>query len=227
MAAVQTFSLSTVHFLSFTSFHTFYLPTALFLFSSVMGAVNLSESGEGRLAAAHIPSGAEQPGDSADNQRTEAHHPWRHRNQHLHEDECHLESERLQHAEVRPLAGKGYHDASGWPQTMRRSPGIILYGMPLEKKHGKLKEKKMHLEEIQAFFLYTSSQIYDILMPIIENKGEQFEIRNIAFLTLATWGPGHAWWQQLAVSTWHDPSPQFANFVTTTIYSIADSHTKL
>ncbi|XP_069996102.1 hemolymph clottable protein, partial [Penaeus vannamei] len=52
-------------------------------------------------------------------------------------------------------------------------------------------------------------------------------IRNIAFLTLATWGPGHAWWQQLAVSTWHDPSPQFANFVTTTIYSIADSHTKL
>lgn len=71
------------------------------------------------------------------------------------------------------------------------------------------------------------SQIYDILMPIIENKGEQFEIRNIAFLTLATWGPGHAWWQQLAVSTWHDPSPQFANFVTTTIYSIADSHTKL
>ncbi|XP_047490877.1 hemolymph clottable protein-like [Penaeus chinensis] len=71
------------------------------------------------------------------------------------------------------------------------------------------------------------SQIYEILMPIIENKGEQFEIRNIAFLTLATWGPGHAWWQQLAVSTWHDPSPQFANFVTTTIYSISDSHTKL
>lgn len=153
MAAVQTFSLSTVHFLSFTSFHTFYLPTAHFLFSSVMGAVNLSESGEGCLAAAHIPSGAEQPGDSADNQRTEAHHLWRHRNQHLHEDECHLESERLQHAEVRPLAGKGSHDASGWPQTMRRSPGIILYGMPLEKKQGETKkEEKNAFRRNSSFF---------------------------------------------------------------------------
>ncbi|XP_042893721.1 hemolymph clottable protein-like [Penaeus japonicus] len=82
---------------------------------------------------------------------------------------------------------------------------------------------------LSAYNMHKSalSQIYEILMPIIENKGEQFEIRNIAFLTLATWGPGNSWWQQLAVSTWHDPSPQFANFVTTTIYSIARSHTKL
>ncbi|XP_042888822.1 hemolymph clottable protein-like [Penaeus japonicus] len=82
---------------------------------------------------------------------------------------------------------------------------------------------------LSAYNMHKSalSQIYEILMPIIENKGEQFEIRNIAFLTLATWGPGSSWWQQLAVSTWHDPSPQFANFVTTTIYSIARSHTKL
>ncbi|KAG7156252.1 Hemolymph clottable protein-like 2 [Homarus americanus] len=66
------------------------------------------------------------------------------------------------------------------------------------------------------------STVFDLLMPVFENIGENYEVRNIAFLTMVMWQPSVNWWERMAVSTWHEPSSQVANFISTTITSLAN-----
>ncbi|KAK4308755.1 hypothetical protein Pmani_019566 [Petrolisthes manimaculis] len=63
----------------------------------------------------------------------------------------------------------------------------------------------------------------DILMPLLMNIGELPEIRSVAFLSMITWIPTQQWWNNMALSTWHEPSKQVANFISSVITSFATS----
>ncbi|XP_064111816.1 hemolymph clottable protein-like [Macrobrachium nipponense] len=65
--------------------------------------------------------------------------------------------------------------------------------------------------------------VFSLLTPLMENTGEAPEVRGMAFLTMASWHPGPSWWKRMALSTWHEPSLHFANLVSSTIGSIAQS----
>ncbi|KAK8744483.1 hypothetical protein OTU49_000830 [Cherax quadricarinatus] len=54
-------------------------------------------------------------------------------------------------------------------------------------------------------------------MPVFENIGENTEVRIAAFIALSYMEPSIGWWTRVAVSTWHEPSSQVANYVSATI----------
>lgn len=64
-------------------------------------------------------------------------------------------------------------------------------------------------------------RVFELLMPIVENHGENPEIRQIAFLVLTTWHPDAGWWHRMASSTWREPSRNMASFISSTISSFA------
>nr|AAD16454.1 clotting protein precursor [Pacifastacus leniusculus] len=68
------------------------------------------------------------------------------------------------------------------------------------------------------------SSVFGILMPVFENTGEHNEVRAVAFLAMMTFKPSLAWWERIAISTWRDPSSQVANYVSTTITSLANAN---
>ncbi|ROT65756.1 clotting protein precursor [Penaeus vannamei] len=70
-------------------------------------------------------------------------------------------------------------------------------------------------------------EVFELLTSVADNPGENPRVRNMAFLTLTTWAPDLSWWQAAAVSTWHEPSVQVANFVSSTITSMANSETDI
>nr|ANZ78205.1 clottable protein [Penaeus vannamei] len=70
-------------------------------------------------------------------------------------------------------------------------------------------------------------EVFELLTSVADNPGENPRVRNMAFLTLTTWAPDLSWWQAAAVSTWHEPSVQVANFVSSTITSMAISETDI
>ncbi|KAK3869061.1 hypothetical protein Pcinc_025605 [Petrolisthes cinctipes] len=63
----------------------------------------------------------------------------------------------------------------------------------------------------------------DILMPLLMNVGELPEIRSVAFLSMTTWIPTQQWWNNMALSTWHEPSVQVANIISSVMTSLATS----
>ncbi|XP_045615210.1 hemolymph clottable protein [Procambarus clarkii] len=67
------------------------------------------------------------------------------------------------------------------------------------------------------------NEVFSLLMPVFENTGEHYEIRMTAFLAMSTYEPSLTWWERMAVSTWHDPSSQVANYVSSTITSLANA----
>lgn len=65
--------------------------------------------------------------------------------------------------------------------------------------------------------------VYKLLTPIIANKGDHPQVRSMAFLVMTSWNPGPAWWKHMAISTWHEPSSQVANLISSAIHAIANS----
>ena len=62
-------------------------------------------------------------------------------------------------------------------------------------------------------------QVFEILMPIVDNVGESIEVRERAVKLLVSWGPDSSWWQRMAAMTWHEPNRQMASFVSSIIYT--------
>ncbi|XP_066977196.1 hemolymph clottable protein-like isoform X2 [Macrobrachium rosenbergii] len=69
--------------------------------------------------------------------------------------------------------------------------------------------------------------VFNLLTPLMENTGETPDVRGMAFLVMGSWHPGPSWWKRMALSTWHEPSLRFANLVSSTIESIAQSDGKM
>ena len=47
------------------------------------------------------------------------------------------------------------------------------------------------------------------------------EARQLALVMYLTWHPNQAWWHEIALSTWTEPSPALSSFISSTIYSVS------
>lgn len=61
--------------------------------------------------------------------------------------------------------------------------------------------------------------VFEHLMPLVDNIGEDSEVRQRAIKVMLSWSPDASWWQRLAAMTWHEPSRQMQSFISSTIYS--------
>ncbi|XP_042204059.1 hemolymph clottable protein-like [Homarus americanus] len=68
------------------------------------------------------------------------------------------------------------------------------------------------------------STVFQLLMPVFENIGEDQVVRSVAFTTMHFWEPSATWWKRVALSTWYEPSSQVASLISATITSLAHSH---
>lgn len=58
-------------------------------------------------------------------------------------------------------------------------------------------------------------------MKIVDNLGENPEVRQRAIKVMLTWQPDSSWWNRLAALTWHEPSRQMQSFISSTIHNAA------
>ncbi|XP_063593558.1 hemolymph clottable protein-like [Penaeus indicus] len=93
-------------------------------------------------------------------------------------------------------------------------------------------EPRLRIQAIRGLSFFSvhpvvRDEVFQLLTSVADNLGENPRVRNMAFLTLTTWAPDLSWWQAAAAATWHEPSIQVANFVSSTITSMANSDTDI
>lgn len=64
--------------------------------------------------------------------------------------------------------------------------------------------------------------VFDSLVPLMRNPTEFPEVRSMAFLVLTTWEPSLSWWEQVAISTWREKSPQVVSVISSTLVSLSE-----
>ena len=64
-------------------------------------------------------------------------------------------------------------------------------------------------------------QSMETLLGIFENYNESYEVRAHAFFVVLSWEPAQAFFQQVATTTWREPSNQVAALITHTLQTLA------
>lgn len=71
-------------------------------------------------------------------------------------------------------------------------------------------------------FICPLTQVFDTLVPLVDNPAEFPEVRSMAFLALTTWEAHLSWWEHVAISTWKETSAQLVSFISSTLLSLSD-----
>uniref|UniRef100_A0A0P4WWF6 Vitellogenin domain-containing protein n=1 Tax=Scylla olivacea TaxID=85551 RepID=A0A0P4WWF6_SCYOL len=67
-----------------------------------------------------------------------------------------------------------------------------------------------------------TEMVFDSLMPLMKNPTEFPEIRSMAFIVLTTWEPSLSWWEEVAISTWKEKSPQVVSVISSTLITLSE-----
>lgn len=66
--------------------------------------------------------------------------------------------------------------------------------------------------------------VFDSLVPLMKNPTEFPEVRSMAFLVLTTWEPSLSWWEEVAISTWREKSPQVVSVISSTLINLSEGN---